>query len=215
MISSIINKITEKSYNEYYKNIYMEIFEKCNNNDSILIINQNYYNPLKNFSHFIKKFNVKIFIFFRTSIIKQKFIKDTVGEELIEHIYCDFNNIEGLNKLHNFIKFSKVILFHIKKESYSDKLLELIYPITNEFSKIYIYVSLSNKKSRIQNTLRKLINDNTSYEVGNILNNDNFFNTLNSNKSYSIDTIKIYKDNHYAVYGENTIYEILLIKNIN
>ena len=215
MISSIINKITEKSYNEYYKNIYMEIFEKCNNNDSILIINQNYYNPLKNFSHFIKKFNVKIFIFFRTSIIKQKFIKDTVGEELIEHIYCDFNNIEGLNKLHNFIKFSKVILFHIKKESYSDKLLELIYPITNEFSKIYIYVSLSNKKSRIQNTLRKLINDNTSYEVGNILNNDNFFNTLNSNKSYSIDTIKIYKDNHYAVYGENTIYEIILIKNIN
>ena len=215
MISSIINKITEKSYNEYYKNIYMEIFEKCNNNDSILIINQNYYNPLKNFSHFIKKFNVKIFIFFRTSIIKQKFIKDTVGEELIEHIYCDFNNIEGLNKLHNFIKFSKVILFHIKKESYSDKLLELIYPITNEFSKIYIYVSLSNKKSRVQNTLRKLINDNTSYEVGNILNNDNFFNTLNSNKSYSIDTIKIYKDNHYAVYGENTIYEILLIKNIN
>jgi len=215
MISSIINKITEKSYNEYYKNIYMEIFEKCNNNDSILIINQNYYNPLKNFSHFIKKFNVKIFIFFKTSIIKQKFIKDTIGEELIEHIYCDFNNIEGLNKLHNFIKFSKVILFHIKKESYSDKLLELIYPITNEFSKIYIYVSLSNKKSRVQNTLRKLINDNTSYEVGNILNNDNFFNTLNSNKSYSIDTIKIYKDNHYAVYGENTIYEILLIKNIN
>ena len=33
MISSIINKITEKSYNEYYKNIYMEIFDNCDKND--------------------------------------------------------------------------------------------------------------------------------------------------------------------------------------
>jgi hypothetical protein len=212
MLSSIINKITEKSYNEYYKNIYMEIFEKCDTNDTILIINQNYYNPLNHFSHFIKKYNLKIFIFFRTSIIKQKFINETKGEELIDHIYCDFNNIEELNKLHNFTKFSNIIIFHIKKESYSDKLLELVNPITNEFSKIYIYVSLSNKKSKIQNTIRNLINKNTSYEVGNILNNDTFFNTLNSNKSYLIDAIKIYKDNHYAIYGENTIYEIILIK---
>ena len=212
MISSIINKITEKYYNEYYKNIYMEIFEKCNNNDTILIINQNYYNPLKNFSHFIKKYNLKIFIFFKNLIIKKKFIEETKGEELIDHIYSDFNNIDELSKLNNFIKFSKIILFHIKKESYSDKILELIYPIINEFSKINIYVSLSNKKSKVQNTLRKLINNNTSYEVGNILNNDSFFNTLNSNKSYLIDTIKIYKDNHYAIYGESTIYEIILIK---
>jgi len=212
MISRIINKITEKSYNEYYKNIYIEIFEKCNNNDTILIINQNYYNPLKNFSHFIKKYNLKIFIFFKNLIIKKKFIEETKGEELIDHIYSDFNNIDELSKLNNFIKFSKIILFHIKKESYSDKILELIYPIINEFSKINIYVSLSNKKSKVQNTLRKLINNNTSYEVGNILNNDSFFNTLNSNKSYLIDTIKIYKDNHYAIYGESTIYEIILIK---
>ena len=212
MISRIINKITEKSYNEYYKNIYIEIFEKCNNNDTILIINQNYYNPLKNFSHFIKKYNLKIFIFFKNLIIKKKFIEETKGEELIDHIYSDFNNIDELSKLNNFIKFSKIILFHIKKESYSDKILELIYPIINEFSKINIYVSLSNKKSKVQNTLRKLINNNTSYEVGNILNNDSFFNTLNSNKSYFIDTIKIYKDNHYAIYGESTIYEIILIK---
>lgn len=212
MISSIINKITEKSYNEYYKQIYMEIFEKCENNDTILILNQNYYNPLIHFSHFIKKYNVKIFIFFRNVIIKKKFIEETKGEELIDHIYCDFNNIEELQNLHTSTKFSKVILFHIKKESYSDKILELIYHIINEFSKIYIYVSLSNKKSRVQNTIRKFINNNTSYEIGNILNNDSFFNILNSNKSYSIDTIKIYKDNHYAVYGENTIYEIILIK---
>ena len=72
MISSIINKITEKSYNEYYKNIYMEIFDNCNKNDTILIINQNYYNPLKDYSHYIKKYNLKIYIFFRTSLIKKK-----------------------------------------------------------------------------------------------------------------------------------------------
>ena len=41
MISSIINKITEKSYNEYYKNIYMEIFDNCDKNDSILNIGYN------------------------------------------------------------------------------------------------------------------------------------------------------------------------------
>ena len=212
MISKLLNKITEKSYNEYYKNIYIEIFDKCNDNDTILVINQNYYNPLKHFSHFIKKYNLKIFIFFRNSIIKKKFIEETKGEELIEHIYCDFNNIEEISKLHNFIKFSKVLLFHIKKENYSNKLLELVYPIINELSKIYIYVSLSNQKSKMQNTLRNLINNNTSYEVGNILNNDTFFNTLNSNKNYLIDPIKIYKDNRYAVYGENTVYEIILIK---
>ena len=212
MISSIINKITEKSYNEYYKNIYMEIFDNCDKNDTILIINQNYYNPLKDFSHFIKKYNLKIFIFFRTSLIKNKFIENTKGEELIEHIYSDFHNIEELSKLHNFIKFSKVILFHIKKESYSDKLLELVYPMINDCSKIYIYVSLSNTKSKMQDKLRNLINNNTSYEVGNVLNNDNFFNTINNNKSYLINTIKIYKDNYYAIYGENTIYEIILIK---
>ena len=90
--------------------------------------------------------------------------------------------------------------------------MELVYPITNENSKIYIYVTLSNKKSKMQDKLRNLINNNTSYEVGSVLNNDNFFNVINSNKNYLINTIKIYKDNYYAIYGENTIYEIILIK---
>ena len=212
MISNIVNKITEKTYNKYYKNIYMNFLKNCSKNDNILIINQNYYNPLKDFSHFIKKYELKIFIFFRTSSIKNKFIEETKGEELIDHIYSDFNNIDELSKLNNFTKFSKIILFHIKKESYSNVLLDLIYPLIFENTNIYIYVSLENKKSDFKNKLRNIINKSTNYEIGNVLNNDNFFNLLNSNKNYIINTIKIFKDNYYAIYGENTIYEIILIK---
>jgi len=53
-------------------------------------------------------------------------------------------------------------------------------------------------------------------KLQNLINNKKikykFFNTINSHKNYLIDTIKIYKDNYYAIYVENTIYEVILIK---
>tara|TARA_B110000037_G_C17005344_1_gene459016 strand:+ start:128 stop:763 length:636 start_codon:yes stop_codon:yes gene_type:complete len=209
---NIINKIAEKSYNEYYKDIYMGILNNCKEKENILVINQNYFNPLKYFSHFFKKFSLQFYIFFKNTCDKEKYCNEAKGEELVEKIFCDFSNLQELNKLTNFIKFSKIILFHIKSEEYLNILLELIYPLISENGSIYIYISLGNKKSKMQSKIRSFINNNSFYNISNVLNNDTFFNNLHDNKYFSIDAIKIFKDNYYAIYGENTVYEIILVK---
>jgi hypothetical protein len=209
---NIINKIAEKSYNEYYKDIYMGILNNCEEKENILVINQNYFNPLKYFSHFFKKFSLQFYIFFKNTYDKEKYCNEAKGEELVEKIFCDFSNLQELNKLTNFIKFSKIILFHIKSEEYLNILLELIYPLISENGSIYIYVSLGNKKSKMQSKIRSFINNNSFYNISNVLDNDTFFNNLHDNKYFSIDAIKIFKDNYYAIYGENTVYEIILVK---
>ena len=209
---NIINKIAEKSYNEYYKDIYMSILNNCEEKENILVINQNYFNPLKYFSHFFKKFSLQFYIFFKNTYDKEKYFNETKGEELVEKIFCDFSNLQELNKLTNFIKFSKIILFHIKSEEYLNVLLELVHPLISENGSIFIYISLGNKKSKMQSKIRSFINNNSFYNISNVLNNDTFFNNLHDNKYFSVDAIKIFKDNYYAIYGENTVYEIILVK---
>ena len=49
--------------NNYYKNLYNS-FLLNNENENILIINQNFYNPLTSFSNYLKKYNTNLYILF-------------------------------------------------------------------------------------------------------------------------------------------------------
>ena len=48
--------------NNYYKNLYNSLLN--NENENILIINQNFYNPLISFSSYLKKYNTNLHILF-------------------------------------------------------------------------------------------------------------------------------------------------------
>ena len=212
---NLINKVVEKCYNDYYKSIYKTILENSIENEKICIINQNYFNPFSDFSHFMKKFNVMFYILFKHKENRTKFINLSEGEELQENVCCDFEILEDIKKLYNFSKFSKIILFDIKSESYLNDVLEIIYPLVNEQTKIYIYISLTNKSSTTtQSSIRNFINIYSYYKISNIMVNNTFFDSLHKNKLFSIDKIKIFRDNYYMIYGENTIYEIILTPNL-
>lgn len=207
-----INKITESYYNDYYKQIFRNVLENVSENEKICIINLNYFNIFEHFSHFIKKFNVYFTIFFKNKDYQKKFLNQIDGEELQDHIECDFDSIKDLIKLPSSTNFSKIILFDIQSESKLNQMLHNLYSYINKQSMIYIYISLTdNSSSQIQTNIRQIINHHSSYELSNILNYNDFFNNLHQNNYFTVDKIRVFRDNYYMIYGKNNIYEIILI----
>lgn len=52
----------------------------------------------------------------------------------------------------------------------------------------------------------------TSNKFGYIISYEDFVYNLNNNNFYYIESIKVYKKNEYFIYGNNTVYEIILSK---
>lgn len=207
-----INKITDSYYNDYYKQIFRNILENTSENEKICIINLNYFNLFEHFSHFIKKFNVFFTLFFKNKDYQKKFLDQIDGEELQDHVDCDFDSIKELIKLPSTTIFSKIILFDIQSELKLNQILHNLYDYVHKESMIYIYISLTeHSSSKTQTSIRQFINRNSSYELSSILNHNDFFDNLHQNNYFMIDKIKVFQNNYYMIYGESNIYEIILI----
>lgn len=193
-----------KYYYKYYYNIINDIIEKNN----ILLVIDNEFNILEEFSHIIKKNDTKINILINDYKIYNRLLENIKGEECAKNvdIYIDIENIK------NNIDF--VVIFHMESINKTESILLSIHPFINENSLLYIYCSLSidTNRNNFKNSIREKIMQFTNNKIGFVLPYEDVINAFNSNKNYKMESIMIYKKNNYIIYGNNTVYEIILKK---
>jgi hypothetical protein len=199
-------------YEEYYINIINNIFNNIDENYNILLFIKNEFNIYNYFSHIIKKKNIKIDIVIdniNNIFIVNKLKDDIKGEEYEENInfFLNINDIDF--KIYNII-----IIFQLDNNEKFENILNNINNINNitdNNSLIYIYNSLSNKRIDYKNYFRNLLNEYTNINIGNVLKlNDIIF--IIKNNNFDIISMKTYRKNNYLLYGDNTIYEIIIKK---
>lgn len=211
-IKNLHNNISDS----YYKNIYNFFLnnDKNNeNNENILIINHNYFNPLLYYSHFLKKYNINLYIIFNNEKSRIKLENDINNEECKNLIHYNLNNFEDIVTDYINLKFNKIILLHIKSINFLNNNLVLSEYFKSE---LFIFISLTNKnKVSYKNTLRNIYKNITYNEYGNVFDYDEIFNLLNSNTKFEILKINMISDNHYITYGSHKLYLFhLKFKNI-
>lgn len=202
-IQNIQNNIMDK----YYKNIY-NTFLFNNINENILIINQNYFNPLVYYSHHLKKYNINLYILFNSISNIEKLRSNTIHEECKDLIHYELISLDQIVTEYVNIKFDKIIILHIKSIEYLEKIIEM----ANFFKvNLYIYISLSTRnKVYLKNTLRKLVKNISNDEMGNVFDYDKVFTLLDSNKNFTISSINMIDNNHFITYGSHKSYLFVL-----
>ena len=198
-------------FENYYYTIINNIFNNIDDNSNILLIIKNDFNIFDHFSHIIKKKNIKIDILIENNTIYNKIIEEVKGEECEENIniYCEIENIDKNNKIYNIIN-----IFHLDSNEIFENILNKISNLLNEYTLIYIYCSLSNEKNTTigyKNYFRKLINEYTNINIGCVLKLCDIIDIINNCK-YNIMLLKKYKKNNYLLYGDNTVYQIIMNK---
>ena len=202
-----ISNFYDSLFQKYYQNIY-ETFLIEKENKNILIINQNYYNPLDTFSHFIKKYKLTLYIVSSSEETKNKLKSETENDECSNNIHCDIYSIDQILHIYENIKFHQIILFHIRSLDYLENILNLcsFYKIS-----INIYISLSKKSTvLIKNKYRSLLKHINSIELGYVFSYSDLMKILENHLFYDIISIKTLEDSYYAVYGSHKNYEIVL-----
>lgn len=200
-----IYNIQENILNDYYNNLYNSFFLN-NNNEHILIINQNYYNPLTNFSNYLKKHNTNLYILFNDKNNNSKLIDEIKDDECKKYIHC-VNNLKSLILYFSDIQFSKIVLIHLENTDFLNKIIN----ITDYFkSSLYLYISLTTKnKIFYKNQLRKIMKI-SSEKIGKVFDYDEIFTFLNSYNNFNINSIQLINNNHLVTYGSNKKYLFIL-----
>lgn len=193
----------------FYESVYFNIINnKLDENNKILLIIDNYFNPFDFFNYIIKKYNIIIYIIIENINIYNNLIDNIKGEECEKNVIINLK----LDQINN-IFFDKIIIGHIHSIDYLNELLKLISKISHNNSLIYIYSSLSNEnnlKINYKNYLRNQIMSYLPYKMGLLISFSDFLKEIENNKGYLIDSIKIYKKNNYFIYGDNIVYETIL-----
>ena len=196
-------------YEKYYYSIIDNLFTNhMKDNDNILLIIDNEFNILENFSYIIKKKKLKVYLLVSNTVLYNKNIDYIKGKdkEVDINIFIDINEISG-----NIFKY--IVLFHLTSIDYFKDFLISFKNIINEISSIYIYSSLSKvNKLKYKNFIRETIMKYTSNKMGIVLCYNDIIESINDDKDYEINSLKIYKNNNYIIYGYNTTYEIILQK---
>jgi hypothetical protein len=196
-------------YEKYYYTIIDNLFNNyMKDNDNILLIIDNEFNILENFSYIIKKKKLKVYLLVSNNVLYNKNMDYIKGKdkEVDINIFIDINEISN-----NIFKY--IILFHLVSVDYFKDFLILFKNIINEISSIYIYCSLSKvNKLKYKNFIRETIMKYTSNKMGIVLSYNDIIESINDDKDYDIYSLKIYKNNNYIIYGYNTTYEIILQK---
>jgi len=209
-----MNFITNFSKN-YFNNYYNEIFTYFLNNidnENILIVNINQFNPLINFSHYLKKFNIHLYIVYHQLLASTNINEEIKNEECKKFIHNEIISINEIIDNYEKIKFDKIILFHIRSLEYLKKNLD-IYSVFK--STIHIYISLCKKKTVfIKNIYREALKKIDSNETGYVFDFDSVINIINDSDNYEISSIQLIKNKNYALYGNNQSYQIIL-NNLN
>jgi hypothetical protein len=214
-------------------NLKYILYELSNYNDNILIIisNNKYFNPLEEFSHIIKKKNLKIYLLDNNNYHNIKIKNDIRGEEceknikIIESISSIDNKnnyifTESLEKLfkrefdeyNNFI-YNIIYIYDFDSLKYIENLLNILKINISSLSLIYIYQYLSNESFKNIDKKNNIINNINyffDYKINKLYSLTDFINIINENDMIKIKTLNIFKKNNYIVYGNNTLYEIIL-----
>lgn len=203
----LVNKYSYKYFNSYYQEIFTYFLNEVDN-ENILIININQFNPLLYFSHYFKRFNIHLYMVFHHHEASLNINKQIKNEECKKYIHSSIYSLTEIIEYYINIKFSKIILFHIRSIEYLKKELDLCSFFK---CKVYIFISLS-KKFNIQykNLYRKLLKNIDSNDPGYVFDYNQIFELLNSYQDYKIESINLIKNNHYAIYGNNQNYQIIL-----
>lgn len=201
-----IYNFSQKLINQYYQNIY-DTFLNEKENQYFLIINQNYYNPLNNYNHYLKKYKSHFYIVSHCQDFSNSLKNETQHDECSEYVNFQLYSIDQILNEFEAIKFNIIIIFHIPNLGYLENILNisLYYKCT-----IHIYVSLSNKSSSFKNKYRLLLKNMNFIELGYVFLYPSFIEFLENNSSYDIVSIQSLEDHHYAFYGSHKNYKITL-----
>lgn len=203
--------MTYNIFHSDYYNIMNTIFNELHTNNrsnaNLLFIIENEFHILEQFSHIIKKNNIKINIVINDLIICEKMINNIKGEE------CE-NYVNIYSKIEDTIdqKIDIAVIFHLESIEKIESILYFFNHILINNSLIYIYSSLCKQKNKIyyKNMIREKIILYSKNNMGYVLHYDTIINKINQEEMYDICNIKIYKKNNYIVYGDNIVYEIIL-----
>jgi hypothetical protein len=229
-------EIKSSYYDKYYNLIINNIVNDLKDNSNLLLIVKNEFNLLQNIEFIIKKKNIKITII-NDTISNKEFKNNMINniqlfdKESHINIYNGLDEFMHLNKkdnnnnlnydsndrtLCNSILFNNIIIFHINSIDHLKNNLDLLESITDKNSKLYIYTSLSNEslnRIKYKNIIRNSIIKYTSHKMGNVLQYESLLTFIDEYKIYKINSLKIYKKTNYILYGDNIVYEIILVKN--
>jgi hypothetical protein len=196
-------------YEKYYYSIIEYIFEKSKDNTSILFIMNNYYNINEEFKYIIKKKNINVYILSEDNLIYNKLINNITGEDYHHNIYI-YNSFDNLK---SDILIDNIVIFHIFSIDYLNKILKSINNISYKDTIINIYCSLSNCnniKINYKNYIRNKIQSILLYKMGTVINFSDMLKILENNDKITIKSINIFKKSNYIIYGDNTVYKIIL-----
>ena len=187
----------------YYKLIYNNIFNNIKEeNESILIINQKKFNILNFFSHVIKKKCIKL-SFYNSD---KSFESEIKGEECFNNIVC----LNEENELDYENRYDKIIIFHLNSLDFLRGIIDKLSLLFKHDGQIFIYSSLSNEKRAVQEYKNKI---RGVLKLDYLLNFTDVIEIIENNKSLKVEKISIFKKNNYIIYGDNTVYEIILTLN--
>jgi hypothetical protein len=225
-------EIKSSYYDKYYNLIINNIVNDLSDNSNLLLIVKNEFNLLQNIEFIIKKNNIKITIV-NDTISNKEFKNNMINsiqlfdKESNINIYNGIDELIHLNKKDNnddsndrtlcdSILFNRIIIFHINSIDHLKNNLNLLESITDKYTKLYIYTSLSNEKVnkiKYKNIIRNSITKYTNHKMGNVLQYESLLTFIDEYKIYTINSLKIYKKTNYILYGDNIVYEIILVKN--
>ena len=203
----LVNKYSNKYFNTYYQEIFTNFLNEVDN-ENILIININQFNPLLFFSHYFKRFNIHLYLVFHHHQASLNINEEIKNEECKKYIHNDIYSLNEIVEQYRNMKFNKIILFHIRSIEYLKKELDICMIFK---CKVYIYISLSKKFNILyKNLYRGLLKKIDSNEPGYVFDYNKIFVLLNTYQDYEIESINLIKNKHYAVYGNNQNYQIIL-----
>lgn len=196
-------------YDTYYNLIIKNIFDEIEYNKNILLIVKDTNYLLDNLEFIIKKKNIQIKLLTNNDT-KQEWINYILGSEMENNIkiYDDHNEI-----LKNNIFFKYIILFQIETIQYFEDILNILSDVVDTDTLLYIYISLEkNDKIKYKNFIRENIIKYIDKKINLIFSYESILEKIMTNLFFKISSIKIYKKNNYLIYGNNTVYQIILIK---
>ena len=196
-------------YNKYYNTIINNIINNIENNKNIILFIKNQFVIDNNIEFIINK---KILIINDNNESNKDFNNQLFNKNSI-NILNNINEIDIIKKNNEIFFFDIVVIFTI--ESLQE--LKNIFYITNNFNNIntkyYMYISLSNEnnqKIKYKNLIINTIKKYSKYKIGNVINYQAFLKFIEDYNKYKINSLKIYKNSNYILYGNNFVYETIL-----
>jgi len=198
-------------YNKYYNTIINNIINIIENNKNIILFIKNQFTLDNNIEFIINKKNIKIVIINDNNQSNKDFSNELFNKNSI-NILSSKDEIELLKSDNNFF-FDIVVIFTVESLEELENKLYITNYFNNINTKYYIYNSLSNEnngKIKYKNFIRNSITKYTKYKLGKVLNYQAFLKFIEDYNKYKINSLKIYKNNNYILYGDNVDYEIIL-----